>query len=363
MKRVLNPYIFITLISVAGLIGIFSIRSMEMTRSVARDGIAMDTVVQINLFASKSKSELSAILDEAFELLDSLEERISMHDPGSQISMINLAAGRASVSVDPEIYSLLKMSTEFASLTSGAFDPTIGSVTELWKKYREGSEIERPSLPQKSDLAYAAKLVDYKAMEFLDSGEVFLRKKGMAIDLGGIGKGYASAALAELFSSHSINSALVDLGGNVVAIGCKPDGAPWRIGVQDPKAARGTPLLALEICNASVITAGVYERSWEIEGTEYTHIFSPETGMPVSGDLQSVTVVTHDPVEGDALSTAFMVMGEAASLDLLRIIPGVEAIFISVSSGGKKNIVATGGLKKSMHVADSDASLVYHDIQ
>ena len=361
MKRVFNPYIYIMLLSVAGLVGMIGIRNMDAARSATREGIAMDTVVKLTVTGSASQAELSAILDEAFVTLDVLEKKLSMYETGSQISQINQSAGVDAAAVDSDLFDLLRRSVEIAGLTDGAFDATIGPVTALWKKHREDEG--DPSLPSSEDLRLAVALVGYDDLVLTPPNRVLVRRIGMALDLGAVGKGYASEVLWKLLSSRSVHSGLIDLGGNIVAIGRRPDGNAWRIGVQDPERPRGAPLLALEVRNAAVITSGVYERTWEIAGQAYTHIFNPHTGMPLDGELQSVTIVTSDPVEGDALSTAFMVMGEARALDLLRVIPGVDAIFVSISSDGERKVVATGGLKGALHLMNDAYSLVYHDVQ
>lgn len=363
MKRVFNPYIYIMLLSVAGLVGMIGIRNMDAARTATRDGIAMDTVVKLTVTGSKSRAELSAILDEAFALLDALEKKLSMYETGSQISQLNEAAGADSIAIGGDLYELLRRSAEIAGVTDGAFDPTIGPVTTLWKAYREGKGTTAATPPPAEDLRSAAALVDYGDLALTPPNRAQLKRPGMMLDLGAVGKGYASEALWKLLSSHNIHSGLIDLGGNIVAIGRRPDGNAWRIGVQDPEKPRGAPILALEVRNAAVITSGVYERSWEIDGHVYTHIFAPRTGMPLEGELQSVTIVTADPVEGDALSTAFMVMGEARALDLLRVVPGVDAIFVSIAAEGERKVVATGGLKGALHLLNDAYSLVYHDVQ
>jgi thiamine biosynthesis lipoprotein len=166
--------------------------------------------------------------------------------------------------------------------------------------------------------------------------------------------------VAALLQERGIVSAMINLGGNVVAIGGRADGTAWRIGIQDPSKPHGTPLCALRVHNMSVITAGVYERTWEAGGATYTHIFDPWTGVPISGDLQSVTVVADDAVAGDALSTAFMVTGPALAADLLRILPGVDAVFVS-GEGPAFDVLATEGLRNSIELLNRDCTLSFVD--
>lgn len=362
MKRPFNPYAYIIVISIIGIVGIFATKGAQGMRTATRDGVAMDTLVRLTVNAPKSSAsqgDLDALLDEAINLIDALDKKISMYDPDSDLSRLNSSPAGKPVSVDRDLFWALESAREMAEITDGAYDPTIGAVTALWRDGRGGFKV-----PSERELARVLPLVGHANLKLSAQGEATLAKKGVRIDLGGIGKGFASQAVAELFRSRGIRSALIDLGGNVVVVGGRADGKPWRIGIQDPAKARGTPLVAIEVYNSSVITAGVYERKWEAGGTEYTHIFDPATGVPISGDLESVTVVTDDPTAGDALSTAFMVMGAASALDLLRILPGVEAVFVSKKNGADadREILATSGLRDSLELSDGGCSLVFADV-
>ncbi|MDR1965317.1 MAG: FAD:protein FMN transferase [Synergistaceae bacterium] len=309
------------------------------TRS--RESIAMDTVVRVSVTSDKTPEELDGILDGVFELIERLDGKLSMHNATSEISLVNANAGREAVRVSPETAEVLRSALEITRLTDGAFDPTIGPVTALWQA--GDAKKTRHELPSDSEILEALSLVDGKSLKETAPNEFYLAREGMRLDLGGIAKGYVSAAVRNFLESAGVESALIDLGGNVLAVGSRPNGEPWRIGVQHPLQSRGAPICSMSVENASVITAGVYERFVEIGGKRYTHIFDPRTGRPIEGNLLSVSVVAADPTIGDALSTAFMVMGENRSKLLLKELPGVETVFVS-DKGSTPTVTATGGI-------------------
>lgn len=348
------------LLALFGIIGVAAIKNIGGMRSVVREGVAMDTVVRITAYAPKralSAEALDAVADGAFDLLRELEGRLSMHSVDSAVALLNRQAGGKPVEVTPDVYRVLETSQLIAAITGGAFDPTIGVVTDLWR-LPDGKR----RVPDAQTLQRAMTLVGPRILELTPPASARLAKKGAKLDLGGVGKGYASGRLAEYLGQKGIYSALVDLGGNVVAVGTRPDGKPWRIGIQTPHKKRGQALCAIEVNNRAVITAGVYERAWEIDGTTYTHIFDPHTGSPIAGDLRSATVVCDDPTDGDALSTAFMVMGEKRALGLLRILPGIEAIFVSETAEGRE-VIATAGLRGALELLDKDYVLRFADVR
>ncbi|MDR1916737.1 MAG: FAD:protein FMN transferase [Synergistaceae bacterium] len=363
MKRLFNSHFHIGIVSLLGIIGIFLMRNMDSHRTVTRDGVAMDTVIRLTVSAAKSKTELECILDEAFEILADMEKDFSMYAPNSDISMINANSGVSPVPVNPNVYNALKTAFDVASLTYGAYDPTIGPVTSLWKR-----KTNEHSIPSNMEILDAASKVGYNDLILYDPNMAYLKTQEGALDLGGIGKGYASMEVKNLLISRGVTSALIDLGGNIVVFGGRPTDSktterkPWRIGIQDPSKPRGTALCTVDIYDGSIITAGVYERRREIDGHLYTHIFDPRRGRPIEGNLSSVTIISNDPTQADALSTALIVMGTDRSLDLLRILPGFDAVFISESGEGSYEILATGGLRDSLKTESSNSTVEFSDV-
>ncbi|MDR3354013.1 MAG: FAD:protein FMN transferase [Synergistaceae bacterium] len=347
----------IAVLSIVGVIGIFLIDTMDGARTVTRDGVAMNTVVSVTLVSAKPKPQLNAILDEIFALIGELDKKFSMWNEDSPLSEINRNAGISPSAADGDLYSVLETARRVAMLTDGAYDPTIGSVTRIW---RDGTGEGR--LPSSEDIASALPLVGCEGLKLTSGGEAYLERRGANIDLGGIAKGYALWSIRRLLREKGVGSALVNMGGDILAVGDGDGDRPWRIGIQSPSKDRGTPLCAVRAANTSIVTAGVYERRWEMEGREWTHIYDPSTGFPIEGDLLSATVISADPAEGDALSTAFMVIGPARSLDLLRILPGVDAIFVLDSDERGMEVLATPGVRDSLEMFDDEYRLTFVDV-
>jgi thiamine biosynthesis lipoprotein len=308
----------------------------------------MDTVVRMTASAAKSEAELGEILDGAFGLLSGMEKKFSMHDPDSEISAINAASGAEWIKISHDTYAVLASSINAARLTDGAFDPTVGTLTLLWQK-----RLAEDKIPEDDEISDAVRKIGFGKLLLSAPDEAFLDIPGGTLDLGGVAKGYASAAVRDYLREKGVTSALIDLGGNVTVMGGRAERreterAPWRVGIQHPAKPRGAPICVLEISEGAVVTAGVYERFREVQGRRRTHIFDPRTGYPVDGELESVTVVSNDPTQADALSTAFMVMGRSASLRLLSVIPGVDAIFVS-RGAADYSITATAGLEGMLY--------------
>ena len=204
-----------------------------------------------------------------------------------------------------DVNYLIGKALELNELTEGAFNPCMYTIMEAWgftsKDYRVPSDVELKELKTFTDVS---------ALEYdPESKTLKINKKGMKIDLGGIAKGYTSAQIVDIFKSHDIKNGLINLGGNVQALGTKPDGSLWRVGIQNPDDSGGC-LGAIAVENKAVITSGGYERYFEEDGRTYHHIIDPETCVPVENDVKSMTIVSEDGTLADALSTALFVMGK-----------------------------------------------------
>ncbi|MDR1020331.1 MAG: FAD:protein FMN transferase [Synergistaceae bacterium] len=315
----------------------------------SRESLAMDTIIRVSLHSCKTPEELERILDGTFALIASLDSELSMFKPSSGIALVNASSGQAPVKVSRETSRAVSASLALFRLTGGAFDPTIGPVTALWRI--GDAKNPRLRLPDNREIEEALALVGADMATVSPDDRVYLSRAGMKIDLGGIAKGFVSAEAGNFLAAAGVESALIDLGGNVLTVGSRPNGTPWKIGIQHPYRQRGEPICSIEVSGAAVITAGVYERYVEIDGKRYPHIFDPHTGRPVEGDLLSVTVVSEDPTAGDALSTAFMALGLEKSKELLESLPGVEAIFVSKGTGAEPELYATVGIKGLTRIA------------
>lgn len=300
----------------------------------------LGTVCTINLFDDGTIDLYTAL----FQRLKEIEQVFSVRIAASTISQVNQAAGIAAVAVPEEVLLVLQQALDIAKKTGGAFDPTIGPLVDLWDIGGDNSQV-----PSQEAIDHARSLVDWRLVE-IDSqrGTVYLPKQGMALDLGGIAKGYAADELVAMAQEAGIQQALFDLGGNIYAFGTKADGTPWRVGVKDPAQPGGSPALALAVQDRSVVTSGMYERFFEQEGIRYHHILNPATGYPVWNDIQSVTIVSKSSLLADALSTSVFVLGREKGLALLES-EDAEGVII-----GEDNLVyPTSGIADQLSVVVS----------
>ena len=233
---------------------------------VKRESFAMNTLIRMTFF---TKDE--AVLDDAYSLLHELDAELSMYNPSSDISRINSQAGIERVNVPREVVEVVRDSQRLYAITDGVFNPLIGAVTRLWKINRADNTV-----PSQSELDAVLGLSRIENLEVNDES-VFLKEKGCVLDLGGIAKGYASQKIADLVKSRGVTSGLIDLGGNIYAVGKKVDGETWKIGVRNPLNPVGAPELALSVEDCAVITSGGYERFKVVDGKRYTHFFDPKT--------------------------------------------------------------------------------------
>jgi len=236
------------------------------------------------------------VLDAASELCERYEQLFSRTIGTSDISRIN-AAGGAPVEVAPETADLIGRALAYCAASDGRFDITIGAVSQLW-------DFSAGVRPDHADIAAALPHVDWRTVS-LSGTSVTLADPDSSLDLGGIAKGWIADALIGFLADAGVESACVNLGGNVAVLGAKPDGAPWRVGVQDPAAASGEGIIArIDITSGSVVTSGLYERSFEQDGRRWWHILDPATGYPVETDVMSATIYAPASIDADANTKA-----------------------------------------------------------
>ena len=251
-----------------------------------------------------------SVLDEAEALCERCENLFSRTIPTSDVSRINDAGGEA-CEVDPMTADLIGRALAYCRDSQGLFDITIGAVSRLWD-FREGV------VPGAEEVSEALEHVGWERVEVTESA-VRLTDSGAALDLGGIAKGYITDRLIDLFVERGVSSAYVNLGGNVAVLGPKATGEPWSIGVRDPFDEGGESVVAkVTSTSGSVVTSGLYERSFERQGRRYWHILDPRTGYPVETDLVSASIFSARSVDGDGNTKALFMLGVDAALDYLE---------------------------------------------
>ena len=287
-----------------------------------------------NLDAEQLDAALIALRDVAIDF----EMALSRTRSTSEITRLNDAHG-AWVELSKSTFDLVEKSRYYCEASGGVFDVTMGSVTPLWN-FHEGV------VPGREQLDEALKHVGWRMIE-VDPARcaVRLADPNARLDLGGIAKGYIADALADVLRAHGCDCAFVNLGGNVLTLGAKPDGSPWRIGVRDPKAPESMRAVVSAV-GKSVVTSGLYERNFTKDGVFYHHILNPTDGMPVQTDVGGATIVSDRSLDGDGFSTTLFALGVEGALAFVEARPELEAIIIGVDD----RVHVTSGLLESTQV-------------
>lgn len=252
-----------------------------------------------------------------------IERLISSWNPNSQTSEINRNAGKKAVTVDRELFELIRRSQKVSALTGGAFDISFASVDKIYT-FDGGDH----ALPSPDSVAVSVAKIGYQNIVLDEKNStVFLKEPGMKIGFGGIGKGYAANRAQAVMLEAGILSGLVNAGGDLIAWGKQPDGSDWQIAIADPND-EDKILGWLTLGNLAIVTSGDYARYFTSDGKRYAHIIDPETGYPVTG-MKSVSVVCADAELADALATAVFVLGENKGMKLIEQLRGIECLIVN----------------------------------
>ena len=283
--------------------------------SAEREFFAMDTVMQLHAYGPRSDRALADAEAEIYRL----EGSLSCRDEHAALARLNEAGGGT---ISEETAALLQTALTLCGKTGGAYDPALGALSQAWGFSDGAYRVPEPDALAEAMQSSGAGLVQ------LDGTSVTL-ENGAQLDLGGIAKGYAAGRVRAILKEAGVTSAIISLGGNVAAVGTKPDGSAWTVGLQDPdspEAYFGT----VSIADACVVTSGAYQRYFEEDGVRYHHILNPATGFPAESGVKSVSVVAEDDTLADALSTALFVMGLDAGAELWRSSGlSFEAVFVT----------------------------------
>ena len=311
---------------------LFLFSSCSSAKPITLTSFALDTVCQITVYKEKDRPAAQ----KALELLKTYESVFSRTREDAELYKLNQSDGKAFTASD-ELYTLIGDALSFSELSGGAFDITLGAVSDLY----HFSESD-PVLPEESDLKEALSHSGYRHVHLLEDHEILIDDPSCQIDLGAIAKGYIADRLKESLASDGVENALISLGGNLLAIGQKPDKKPFVLGIRYPDKTSQEVIKALEVTDVSLVTSGTYERSFEIDGQLYHHILDSQTGYPIDSDLASVSIVCNSGMDADILSTACFIAGYDETLEILEKssdveqVGGFEAEFIYKNGDVKK---------------------------
>lgn len=292
------------------------------------------------------------IFEQVFARVREIEEKMSVSEEDydrTELLEVNRNAGRRPVAVSADTFEVVRRAVEYSALTDGAFDVTIQPLVELW-----GIGTQDAQVPSEEEITERLALVDYRKVELNPAEQtIYLPEEGMGLDVGAIAKGYAADEARRILQENGVDRALLDFGGNILTMGEKPSGEPWAIGIQNPNEGRGRFLGILESGPTAVVTSGDYERFFVEADVRYHHIISSRTGYPARPGLSSVTIVTEESTEADALATAIYVMGAERGLPFVAERDGVEAAFVTQDN----KVYMTEGMEVALRVEHPEYEL------
>ena len=280
--------------------------------------VLMGSPIQLSLF-----SEDSALASRAFGIIKKYEDVLTVNRPVSQVMAINHAAGQHAVKVSEAVYALIKCAKAASRVHGSAFNLAIGPLVKVWRIGFQGARV--PVAAEIASLLHLTRPEDVILND--EKCSVFLVRAGMEIDLGAIAKGFIADRVRDFLHQNGVENALINLGGNVLALGVSQ--GPWSVGLKKPFAAAEALVGTVEVVNKSVVTSGVYERYFEQDGRRWHHILDPRSGYPLDNELDSVTIISSDSLDGDIWTTLIYGLGVDKGCAVLRQRDDIEAIFIT----------------------------------
>ncbi|MDG5857146.1 FAD:protein FMN transferase [Clostridium beijerinckii] len=295
---------------------------------ITKTALKMDTVFQLKAYGPKANEAI----EESLSRLDEIEQMASVTIDSSDISKINQAAGKEYVQVHPEIIKMVETAVKYSKLSNGVFDITVGPLVNLW-----GIGTDNERIPTDEEIKSKLPLVGYNDISINEeNSSIKLLKEGMAIDLGGIAKGFAADEVLKIYKNYDIKGGIISLGGSsIYTVGKKPDGTPWNVGVKHPRKDSDQDYVGIiNLSEQALSTSGDYERYFIKDGKRYHHILNPSTGYPTDNGVMSVTIVVDSSIPdsnmlADILTKTVFIAGVDNGLKFIDSLQGVSCMAIT----------------------------------
>lgn len=310
----------------------------------------LGTICTIKVYDSISEDKAKDAVDKAFLRVKAIEDKMSVNKAGTELDAVAAAAGTVPTKVSADTFFVVKKGLDYCAKSNGMFDITVGPLVKLW-----GIGTDNARVPTTGEINEKKALINFHDV-ILDekNSTILLKRKDMSFDLGGIAKGYSADEAARILKENGIKHAIINLGGNVLALDQNPSGIPWQIGVQNPLDVRGAYLGILDIKNKTVVTSGINERFFEKDGKRYHHILNPFTGFPMDNSLASVTVITDVSVDADAMTKYIFSLGLQKGPEYFKTLKNTEVILVTKN----KEVYITEGLKNTFKLTNTDFKIV-----
>ena len=305
-------------------------------RLVEQTFASMGTELRLTAWTTDEAGAVNAF-KEIVQEFDRLEGLLSNWRENSDVQRLNAAAGKHPVPVGTDFRDIVRTARQVSEWTGGKFDVTFGVMAGLWKFDYQNKD---GTVPEHSEVVRRRSLVNYRDLEVNeDAGTAFLRREGMVVNLGGIGKGYAVDRARDILRKRGFHDFMIQFGGDMYAAGHHND-RPWRLGIQDPRGPADRIFAAMDVSESTFSTSGDYERFFIKDGRRYHHILDPATGEPTQG-RRSVTIMTDSATVADGLSTGIFILGPKAGMALIQRLPGVEGVIVTA----KNEVLMSQGLE------------------
>ncbi len=312
---------------------------------ISRLELFMGTAIKVTLYNGGSEE----ILDKVFNRILEIENLVSINKENTELTNLNENAGIKPVKLSETSYDIIKKGIHYSQISQGGYDVTIGPLVKLWS-----IGLPEAKVPNNDEIEKTIKNIDYSKVIMNDeTKEVFLEESNMMLDLGSIAKGYVADEVASILKEENVDQAIIDLGGNIYALGLKNGDTNWKIGIQNPFDSRGEVVGVLEVSDKSVVTSGIYERFIEKDGVKYHHILNPKTGYPFETSIAGVSIVSDKSIDADALSTLVFTKGVEEGLEFVESLENIDAIFIT----NDKQVYTTSGLKDNFKILNEEFKL------
>ena len=309
-----------TMILIAGLAAMLLSGCQRNIEPISKSGFMLNTFVTVTIYDKDDPK----ILEGCLELCRSYENIFSKTLKGSEVYKLNhRSSDQQTVTVSDDVKALISEAQIYSERSNGGFDVTIEPLSSLWN-----FTAESPVIPSENDIKEAVLKVNYKNLK-LEGNDLTFLSPDTTIDFGGVAKGYIADRLKDYLLEQGVKSAIINLGGNVLCVGEKPDGTPFKIGLQKPFADRSETIETLNIKDMSVVSSGVYERHFIKDGVNYHHLLNPRDGYPFQNGLISVTILSDISADGDGMTTACFSLGLDEGLKLVNSLDGIYGIFIT----------------------------------
>lgn len=334
--------VFINSIIVILVLSSCSKSSINLNEYIEDSQYTIGTIVSIRLYGTEDE----ALLSECFQIIDDIDQMMSLNVENSLINQLNALQGGTYKDVPEDMLTVINTAIQYGDLSDGGFDITMEPVIDLW-----GIGTEKAAIPDGSLLKEALAKVDYHQIIIdMGKGSVML-PANITIDLGGIGKGFAADKVADFLREKGISKAILNLGGNVLVLGGKTDTTGFRVGVQDPYGQTNEYFGVVELVDQTLVTSGIYERNFSEDGVLYHHILDTTSGYPVDNNVAGISIITDKSIDADALSTILFIKGIEEGLALTESLEGVECLFVSK----EKEVYKSSGM--SIEIVNAEYTL------